>query len=85
MIQLNDTSACLMRDELIKARYDKKITLKQITDRLCELDIPDWLQSQILEMTDYRKYERTTCAVEQAMEAAVCYKIVEKLLKEEKN
>lgn len=85
MIQLNDTSACLMRDELRSAWLNKKITLTQIKDRLCKLEIPEWLQSQILEMVEYRKYDRITCPIEQAMEAAVCYKIVQKLIKEEKN
>lgn len=76
MLQLQGTSACIMRDELMQARTNKLITCKEITDRMCKQDIPLWLQSQIIQMVNHRKYERITCPVEQAMEAAVCYHIV---------
>ncbi len=83
MLQLENTSACLMRDRLSKERYAKKITTSQITDRLSKIEIPDWLQAEILQMVNYRKYDRTTCPVEQAMEAAIISKIVEQILKGE--
>ena len=81
MLQLQGTSACIMRDELVKARKAKKITLQGITDKLCLLDIPNWLQSQILQMVSHRKNERITCPVELAMEKAVSYKILQDILK----
>lgn len=73
---LQNTSACLMRDELQKARLEKRINLKQITDKLCKLDMPLWLQSEILQMVHYNQYKRYTDPIEQAMEAAVNYKII---------
>lgn len=83
-MKLKGTTACKMRDALIKARFEKKITLKQITDRLCKQEIPMWLQSQIIQMVKYREYYRITCPVELAMEAAVNYKILQEIIKEEK-
>lgn len=83
MIQLNGTAACDMRDQLWKLVWEKKITKPQITDRLAKMELPDWLQSQILQMTKYRQCDRTTDSVEQAMEAAVHRKIIDKILKEE--
>ncbi len=80
MIQLTNTAACVMRDELKKARYSGKISLKEITNRLIKTEIPDWLQSEIIQMRSFRKYERLTCPVELAMEAAVNYKILKDLL-----
>lgn len=80
---LEGTSACKMRDELLKARSLKKITLKEITDKLSKLEIPKWLQSEILQMSNHRKYDRITCPIEQAMEAAVNYHIVNELMNED--
>jgi hypothetical protein len=76
MNKLSGTTACKMRDILIVARHDKKITLKQITKRLCDMPMEKWLQAQIIEMVEYRQYDRITCPVEQAMHDAVCYHIV---------
>ena len=78
-MKLQGTNACMMRDELIKARYDKKITLKEITTKLAKQHLPDWLQSEILQMTNHNKSKRITCAVELAMEAAVCIKILDEI------
>jgi hypothetical protein len=82
---LEGTAACTMRDELKKARYEKKITLKEITDKLSKMELPTWLQGQILQMTNHRKHERITCPVEQAMEAAVSSHILNELIAEEKS
>ena len=68
-----------MRDELKKLRFEKKITLIEITDKLSKMELPKWLQSQILKMYNYKKYERTTCPIEQSMEAAVNYHIIKEL------
>jgi hypothetical protein len=76
MNKLTGTTACLIRDKLIDARHNKEITLKQITDRLCERGMENWLMAQIIEMVEYRQYERITCPIEQAMHDAVCYHIV---------
>ena len=84
MIQLNDTSACLLRDELKSVKFDKKITLKQIEDRLTKTEIPNWLEGEIIEMVEYRKFDRCTSPVEQAMYQAVCNKIVDNLMKSQK-
>lgn len=80
---LEGTAACSMRDELKKARFEKKITLKEITDKLSKMELPKWLQSQILQMSNHRKYDRITCPIEQAMEAAVNYHIVKELINED--
>ena len=77
---LEGTSACKMRNELQKARGEKKITLKEITDKLSKMELPKWLQSEILQMVDYRKYDRTTCPVEQAMEKAVCFHVLNEIM-----
>lgn len=82
---LTDTTACNMRDELLKARRDKKITLDQITKRLSKMEIPLWLQSQILQMRKYREYDRITCPVELAMEAAVNLHILNEIMDAEKD
>lgn len=84
MIFLTDTSACLMRDELYKAISAKTITKKEITERLYKADIPDWLQAEILQMANYRKYDRITDPVEQAMEAAIHRKIIHQLVNKSK-
>ena len=81
-MQLTGTNACKIRDTLLKARAEKKITLKQITDRLFEHGIPDWLQTEILQMVNHNKMKRITCPVELAMEAAVSSIILEEILKE---
>ncbi len=83
-LQQQGTAACKMRDDLIEARYAKKITLAQITDRLYKQDLPDWLQSQIIQMVRHRYTERITCAVELAMEKAVNMKIIDQIKAEEK-
>lgn len=80
---LEGTAACSMRDELKKARFENKITLKEITDRLSKMELPKWLQCQILQMSNHRKYDRVTCPIEQAMEAAVNYHIVKELMDED--
>jgi len=76
MIQLTGTTACLIRDKLIEARNNKKITPTQITDRLSKRKMEEWLKGQIIEMVEYRQYDRITCPIEQAMHDAVCYHIV---------
>jgi hypothetical protein len=76
LMKLTVTTACLIRDKLIKDWHNKKITLSQITERLCEYDMPEWLKGQIIEMVEFRQYDRITCPVEQAMHDAVCYHIV---------
>lgn len=81
---LEGTAACTMRDELKKAREEEKITLKEITDRLSKMELPKWLQGQIMQMTNYRKSDRITCPVELAMEAAVSYHILNELMEEER-
>jgi len=83
MIKLTGTTACTMRDKLVSCWLNKDIKLSEITDRLTKIEIPDWLESQILQMVHYRQLDRCTCPVEQAMFQAVCNKIVDKLMKEE--
>lgn len=73
-----------MRDALIRERLSQKITLKQITNRLCKIQLPEWLQGQIMEMAEHNKYNRATCPVEQAMLSAVCYHILDKIIKEDR-
>lgn len=82
---LEGTAACILRNKLKQARFEKKITCKEITDKLSKMKLPKWLQSQILQMTNHRKYDRITCPIEQAMEAAVCYHIVCELINEEQS
>ncbi len=82
-MQQTGTAACNMRDELWKAYSGKRITLSQITKRMQNREIPDWLQSQIIQMVRYREGERTTDPVEQAMAAAVYYHIVKRLKDED--
>lgn len=84
MIQMIGTAACEMRDRLIIARREKKITLAKITDKLSKIELPKWLQSQILQMVEYRKYDRITCPIEQAMEAAVHYHILNDIIDKQK-
>lgn len=79
-ITLEGTSACKMRDELKKARFEKGVKLKDITDKLSKTEIPKWLQSQILQMANHNKYKRITCPIEQAMVAAVCYHILNEII-----
>ncbi len=79
---LDGTPACLIRDSLMKARAKKEITLKEITNSLSKISIPDWLQSQILQMSNYRKWDRITCPVEQAMEAAVHFHLLNNIMSE---
>lgn len=80
---LEGTSACKMRDELLKARSEKRINLKEITDKLSKLEIPKWLQSEILQMSNHRKYDRITCPVEQAMESAVAFHILKEIMNDD--
>ena len=79
MLQLTNTSACLIRDKLRNNWLNNKIKLSEITERLSDLDIPNWLQGEIIQMCEYRMYDRITCPVEQAMLKAVCYKIVKEI------
>lgn len=85
MIQLTETTACKMRDQLRDAKYDNKITGIEITDKLCKIKMPKWLQAQIIEMAEYMKYERCTDATEQAMLNAVYFHILDEVLAKEKN
>lgn len=78
--QLQNTTACKMRDELVNSRFSKKITLSEIRERLYKIELPDWLQSQILQMVNYNQTNRITCAVELAMESAVHRKILDKII-----
>lgn len=80
---LEGNAACSMRDKLKKVRFEKKITLKEITNKLSNMELPKWLQSQILQMSNHRKYDRITCPIEQAMEAAVSYHILNELINED--
>lgn len=48
MIQLTGTAACTMRDKLISCWLNKGIRLSEISDRLTNIEIPDWLESQII-------------------------------------
>lgn len=80
MLKLENTPACKMRDELIKARYAKQITLNEITDKLIKIDLPLWLQGDIIAMVNHNKYKRITCAVELAMEAAVSVHILNEIM-----
>jgi hypothetical protein len=74
-----NNSACMMRDELKKAWYERKITLADITTKLSKIDLPTWLQSEILHMVNHLKYDRCTCPVEQAMESAVHHHILNEI------
>lgn len=81
MIQQTGTPACIMRDELRQARADKKITLEGITQKLSKMELPNWLQAQIIQMAEFRKYDRITCPIEQAMLSAVCSHIITEIQK----
>jgi hypothetical protein len=89
MNKLYGTAICKVRDELIKARHEKKITLKQIRERLTEVlaesKHSEIIQMQIVEMVEYRHYDRITCPVEQAMHDAVCNHIVKEIMKYRNN
>jgi hypothetical protein len=74
-----------MRDALRKARYNKQITLKEIADKLSKIMIPLWLQSDIMRMVNHRKYDRITDPIEQAMEKAVCFHILNEIMNEPVN
>jgi len=84
-LQLEGTAACTMRDKLISAKFKGEITCKEITERLYNIEIPEWLEAQILQMVQYRWTERITCPIELAMEKAVHRKIVDRIIKEERN
>jgi len=79
---LDGTAACLMRDTLKKARFEKKITPKEIKNKLSKMELPKWLQGQILQMVNHRQYERITCPIEIAMESAVFYHILNEIMNE---
>lgn len=83
--QLTGTSACLLRDGLMKAWFRKAITLSEITSKLSGYDLPDWLQTEILQMESFNKLNRFTCPIEQAMVSAVYIKIVDQLIQDDKN
>lgn len=74
------TTACIIRDKLIELRCDKKITLDEITERLAKMEITEQLQGEIIQMVEYRKLERTTNPIEQAMFSAICDKIITEIL-----
>ena len=63
MIQLNGTSATKMRDKLISERSDGNITPKEIESKLGKIEIPQWVREQIIEMVNYRVYDRCTCSI----------------------
>ena len=80
---LTGTAATILRDLLMKEWFNKRITPSQIADRLKKIYIPEVLESQILQMVDYRRTERITCPVELAMEKAVHAKILDRIILEE--
>jgi len=73
------TIACEIRDQLRQYRSRKEINLTQITEGLYKVGIPDWLQSQILQMVNFNKYQRITCPIELAMEQAVHRNIIDNI------
>lgn len=81
MIQLTGTAACILRDELSKAWFSNQIELSEITNRLGRMVIPEFLKSQIIQMCEYRKYDRITDPIEQAMEKAIHFQIVRDIIK----
>ena len=81
---LQGTTATIMRDKLKDEWFGKRIKLHEITDRLCKLEIPEWLRKQIIQMSEHRKYDRVKDDIEEAMIDAVYYHIVKDLLKKEK-
>ena len=84
-MQQSGTTACDMRDQLIKAVFAKQITPKQITNRLTKIDLPDFLRGQIIAMCRFNETTRCTCFVEQAMYQAVCNHIVRELMDSERH
>jgi len=80
MIQLNGTAATKLRDSLKSHWLNGEITLKQIETRLEKKELPMWLQSQIVEMVNFRQYDRETCPVEQAMFGSVCGIIINEII-----
>lgn len=80
---IHGTIATEMRDKLKSEWFAKKIKLHQIKDRLCKLEIPEWLRSQIIQMSEYRKYDRIKDCIEEAMFDAVCYHIAKELTEKE--
>lgn len=81
---LHGTTATIMRDKLKEEWFSKRIKLHEIKDRLCKIEIPKWLQSQIIQMSEHRKYDRVKDSIEEAMFDAVCYHIVKELMSESK-
>lgn len=81
---LTGTAATILRDLLIKEWFEKKITPSQISERLKKIDLPEILESQILQMVNYRNTERITCPIELAMEKAVHAKFLERIIQQEK-
>lgn len=77
---LHGTTATLMRDKLKEEWFAKRIKLHEIKDRLCKLEIPEFLRSQIIQMSEYRKYDRIKDSIEEAMFDAACYHIVKEIM-----
>lgn len=80
---LTGTPACLLRDQLSKARFEKRITPKKITTRLIKIGLPNWLQKDIIAMVRYNQSNRSTCPIEQAMFDAVCALILKELMQQD--
>ena len=78
--QLTGTSACLLRDRLRSAWFDKRISGPEITRRLATMDLPEWFITEILEMESHNKLNRLTCPIEQAMASAVYIIIIDQIL-----
>lgn len=78
--QLTGTSACLLRDRLRSAWFDKRISTPEITRRLAAMNLPEWLISEILEMESHNKLNRLTCPIEQAMAGAVYVIIIDQII-----
>lgn len=81
-MQQHGTQACVIRDRLLEERRNKNINLDQITNRLYNIQPPEWLRHQIMDMVRHNQYKRITCPVELAMEKAVNMMIIDEITKD---
>lgn len=83
--RLEETQACWLRDQIIDALHEKKVTLKEVGERLrkCEELKDKRFQAQIIQMVQHNELERITCKVELELFGAVTYHMIDKIIKEE--
>lgn len=82
---LNDPHnfGCILRNGLYKILPACGNKLSVLSKRLDAIEIPREYWGQILEMSNYRQYERISDPIEQLLERKVHQGIIEELLKDE--